>query len=316
MTEISWPNPTKEDFELARKYGYTPQLIARFRTILGHELKDFLKSLEKYNRKFIRVNTLKIAPRDLIRKLEKQGFELGETFLDYAFEVLYEPYSISSSKEYLLGYFYIQDISSMIPPLLLDPKPGELILDLAAAPGGKTTHIAQITNEKAKIVAVDISRERMRAMRSNINRLGIKSVLLIRSDGRKIVNYNVKFDKILLDAPCTGEGVIPRDPQRKRIKLQEYKSRVHLQRELLRTAWQVLKPGGLLVYSTCTYAPEENEHNVSFAVKELGMDLIKEWPIKTFKPSEGHGLKGVWRVYTHRHKTLGAFYAILRKKGD
>jgi len=316
MTEISWPNPTKEDFEIAKKYGYTPQLIARFRIILGQELKSFIESLEKYNRKFIRVNTLKISPENLIEKLEKQGFKFRQTFLDYAFEILYEPYSISSSKEYLLGYFYIQDLSSMIPPLLLNPEPGELILDLAAAPGGKTTHIAQITNEKTKIIAVDISRERMSAMRSNINRLGIKNVLLIRGDGRKIVKYNVKFDKILLDAPCTGEGVIPRDPERKRIKLQEYKSRVSLQRDLLKAAWQVLKPGGILVYSTCTYAPEENEHNIVFAVEDLGMELIKEWPIKNFRPSEGYNLEGVWRVYTHKQKTLGAFYAILRKKSD
>jgi len=316
VVEVAWPNPTKEDFEIADRYGFTPQLVARWRMILGNEVKDLIEAMNSYSRVFIRVNTLKISPRDLKERLEKEGFVLKDTFLEYAFEVVKRPYTLSSSREYLLGYFYIQDLSSMIPPLLLDPKPREKILDLAAAPGGKTTHIAQMTNEKAKIVAIDISKRRLASMRSNVNRLGVKNIVMIRMDGRKIASYNVRFDKVLLDAPCTGEGVIPRDPSRKTIKLKEYKSRVTLQRELIKAAYDVLKPGGLLVYSTCTYAPEENEGNVKYAIEELGMELIDDWTIDGFKPSEGYKLKGVWRTYTHRQRTLGAFYAVLKKSED
>jgi len=313
MIKIIWPNPSKEDYDLASKYGYTPQLIARWRMLIRDEVKDLVEAIEKYRRVFIRVNTLKISPKELKRRLEEEGFLLRETFLEYAFEVLRSPYTLSSSKEHLLGYFYIQDLSSMIPPLLLDPKPHESILDLAAAPGGKTTHIAQITEGKAKIVAVDISRKRMASMRSNVNRLGISNIIMIRADGRKIVSYGVKFDKVLLDAPCTGEGVIPRDHSRKTIRLKEYESRVRLQRDLLRVAYEILKPGGLLVYSTCTYSPEENEENIKFAIEELKMELMDDWPIYDFRPSNGYNMKGVWRAYTHRQNTLGAFYAVLRK---
>ena len=313
MIKIAWPSPSKEDYELASKYGYTPQLIARWRIILGDEVKDLVEAMENYHRTFIRVNTLKISARDLRRRLENEGFLLEETFLEYVFEVLESPYTLASSKEYLLGYFYIQDLSSVIPPLLLNPRPGETVLDLAAAPGGKTTHMAQISKCKVKIVAVDISRERMASMRSNVNRLGFSNIVMIRADGRKIPTYGIRFDKVLLDAPCTGEGVIPRDPSRKNIRLREYESRVKLQRELIKAAYDSLKQGGILVYSTCTYSIEENEENVRYAVEELGMEIVTDWPIEGFKPSEGYNMHGTWRAYTHRQGTLGAFYAVLKK---
>ncbi len=311
--EIYWPsNPTKEDFELASRYGYTPQLISRFRRVVK-DLEAFLEAMENYDRKFIRVNTLKTSKESLRSSLEDKGFVLKETPIEEFFEVKREPFSITSTPEYLRGEFYVQDLSSAIPPLILDPKPRELILDLGAAPGGKSSYLAQLSRDEADIVAVDISKERMRAMRSNLNRLGITSVICVRKDGRRVHELGLEFDKVLLDAPCTGEGVIPRDPSRKKARKAEYETRISIQIDLISAAMKVLKPGGILVYSTCTYSIEENEGVIEYAVENLGAEIV-EIKFNKIALSEGIGLKGVKRAFPHIQGILGAFYAKLKKK--
>jgi NOL1/NOP2/sun family putative RNA methylase len=209
----------------------------------------------------------------------------------------------------------------MIPVQILDPKPGEIILDLAAAPGGKTTQIAQFMKNKGVTVAIDINRRRIKSLRSNLSRCGVYNTLIIRMDGRQISDLGLKFDKVLLDAPCTGEGLIPRDPTRKTSRgLNDIQYVAKLQKSLIDAALGCLKPGGSLVYSTCAIAPEENEFVIDHALKNddihvTKLNLNRGSPAfasifgETLHPS----IKEARRLYPHKDGTEGFFICKLQK---
>ncbi|HIP35176.1 MAG TPA: tRNA methyltransferase, partial [Methanothermococcus okinawensis] len=122
---------------------------------------------------YLRVNTLKISPQELKDRLESKGIVLEDTYLDYMFKIVKSPYSPGSTPEYLFGYYYLQNISSTVPPLVLNPSVEDMVLDMCAAPGGKTTHMAQLMNNEGIIVANDMKKERLKSLSSNIQRLGI-----------------------------------------------------------------------------------------------------------------------------------------------
>lgn len=303
--------------ELAKKYGYDVYMVARFERLVP-ELEKFLASMDEPPRSYIRVNTLRIAVNALRKRLSDKGFILQETDIPDCLEVTSEPYSIGASAEYLLGYFYIQDKSSMIPALALAPAPRDVVIDMAASPGGKTTHIAQLMNNEGLIVAIEVEIARIAGLRSNLARCGVMNTALFFMDARDIGQLNLKADKILLDAPCTGEGVIAKDRTRKtsrRIEDIEFCS--NLQEELIDAAYSCLKPGGVLVYSTCSFAPEENEYNVDYAIKKYGMKVeplpygspgIESFGDLKFDPQ----VKNARRLYPHQHRTSGFFVARLK----
>jgi NOL1/NOP2/sun family putative RNA methylase len=249
---------------------------------------------------FIRVNTLKINPEILKERLENKGVVLEKTFLDYAFEVKKAPFSIGSTPEYLFGYYIPQSISSMIPPIVLNPDEKSFILDMCAAPGGKTTHLAQLMKNKGTIVAVEISRSRVKALKSNINRMGVLNTIIINADMRKYKDYLLKneifFDKILLDAPCSGN--IIKDKNRN-VSEEDIKYCSLRQKELIDIGIDLLKKDGELVYSTCSMEIEENEEVIKYILQkrdDVELINIKTDEFKGINIKEGY-IKGTLRVF-------------------
>ncbi|WP_456472299.1 NOL1/NOP2/sun family putative RNA methylase [Methanocaldococcus sp.] len=261
---------------------------------------------------FIRVNTLKISPNKLKERLERKGVKLEKTFLDYAFRVINSPFSIGATPEYLFGYYIPQSLSSMIPPIVLNPSPNDIVLDMCAAPGGKTTHLAQLMKNRGGILAVDISKERVRALKSNINRMGVLNTMIVNKDMRKYKDYLISkglfFDKILLDAPCSGN--IIKDKNRK-VSKEDIEYCSLRQKDLLNIGLNLLKPGGELVYSTCSLEEEEDEEVINYILNTRDdIKLIKLKPLAEFIT---YGkIKGTLRVYPPYEPF---FIAKLKKEG-
>jgi len=310
--------------ELAEKYGYRPYMIKRYLILFGkEETVEFLEANEKRLIPSLRCNTLRISEEDFVNLFTKKGFVLEKiSGISYGYRVFKTPFPLGATNEYLLGFYFLQSKASMIPVQVLDPKPGEIILDLAAAPGGKTTQIAQFMENTGIIVAIDINRRRIKSLRSNLSRCGVYNALIIRMDGRQISDLGLQVDKVLLDAPCTGEGLIPRDPKRKTSReLKDILYLSELQKELMTAAIRCLKPGGQLVYSTCAIAPEENEFVIDHALKNehihvKKMDFNRGSPAFTdviFDETLHPSIKEARRLYPHKDGTEGFFICKLQK---
>jgi len=252
-----------------------------------------------------RVNTLKGAVESVCSELEAQGFLLAAlSWKADAFRVPDEQRrALTESEAFATGRIYIQNPSSMVPPLVLNPQPGEEILDLAAAPGGKTLQMAAMMGNEGRIGAVEAVRGRFFRLRDNIARAGAENIQTYLKDGAGVWRQcPERFDRVLLDAPCSGEGLFQVHNERSFAYWSEKKisEMVRKQRRLLKSAIHCLKPGGELVYSTCTFAPEENEAVVSRAlakfagaleVEEIELQLdamepgLEAWQNKTFDPA-------------------------------
>jgi len=193
-----------------------------------------------------------------------------------------------------------------------------VVIDMAAAPGGKTTHISQMMNNEGLVIAIEKESSRLSSLRTNLGRCGARNVAVYHMDALEADRIGVKADKILLDAPCTGEGVIAKDRTRKTSReVADIIFCSSLQRELIDAAVKVLKPGGTLVYSTCSFAPEENELIVDYAVRQhsikvepvpYGVPAVESFGDLTFVPE----VKNARRLYPHIHHTTGFFVARLR----
>lgn len=299
----------------------------RYKSIVP-DYEAFLDYLAKPLPYSIRVNSLKIEPNRLAEKLEARGFKLKPVdwhpwfFLVESCGSTGQP---GATLEHMLGYYYVQELVSAIPPILLDPKPGELVLDMAAAPGSKATQIAQMMENRGTLIANDVSRERIKALRFNIDRLGVTNTVVTLCDARRL-RSSVSFDRILLDAPCSSEGIVRKDPT---VVLRVSRRVIHgfsrLQKAMVKRAYSLLRDDGILVYSVCTFAPEECEEVVDYAltlgftVEEAKIPLksiggIVEWVDekgvkKRFNPEVEKAL----RIYPHLQDTGGMFVAKLRK---
>lgn len=284
---------------------------------------SFLNSCEYPLKKSIRCNDLKISCEKLVKKLENKGFKLEKIpWLKHGFRILGSPVkpSLGATLEYLLGYYHIQGLASMIPAYQLNPTSKDVVLDMAAAPGSKTTQLCQIMRNEGIILAIEKNLSRIKSLISNINRLGCKNIIIINSDTLDLRLYEL-FDKILLDTPCSGEGLIPIDPSRKtKTTYEKLKEFSILQLKLIRKAYELLRDEGYLLYSTCSIAPEEDELVVNYAVEELGMKVIK---INDFPHDNGFeeyanvkfskDIKNCARLYPHKHGTEGFFLCLLKK---
>lgn len=222
-----------------------------------------------------RINILKVSEDEiasLLNELKMLGWS-GEqsSFYQYGYSIQNGRSELVNSAAFKDGRIFIQNQASWLPVLALDPKPGEKILDMCAAPGGKGSHIAELTNNQAKLWVNDNSRARLFKLRSNFSRLGARYAeqTMYGIDRLPHVLAVESFDKVILDAPCSGEGLIninrPKDFEY--WSLAQIKRLQQLQKKAITNAWKLLKPGGTLVYSTCTMAPEENEAVVSFLLK-------------------------------------------------
>jgi len=208
------------------------------------------------------------------------------------------------------GYIYEQALPSMYVAKILDPRPGSVIVDMCAAPGGKIGHVYELVRGKAKIYAFDHSRRKVERLKHELTRLGHKGVIVVKADSRYLDKDFpwLKADYVLLDPPCTALGVRPKLYDKK--TRNDVMSAVRYQRQFLRTAWNILKPGGVLVYSTCTLTMAENEDNVRYAVEELGFELEEAIPLRG---SRGRWCRECQWFHPHVHGTPGHFIAKLYK---
>ncbi|RLE82786.1 MAG: hypothetical protein DRJ51_00495 [Thermoprotei archaeon] len=222
---------------------------------------------------------------------------------------------IRELKEYEEGLFYDQSYPAMLVSHILEPQPSEIIVDLCASPGGKATHVAQLIRNEGLILAIDRSTPKVLKIKENARRLGITNIKFLVSDSRYLhLNYPaLKADRILLDPPCSSLGVRPKIMDRKEYK--DIISVMKYQQQFLEAATRILKPGGTLVYSTCTFTVEENEAIVSLLVEKYGLKVVEQ---KYFLGEEGLGEKGwenlLQRFHPDRIDTPGFFIAKLEKK--
>ncbi len=245
-------------------------------------LDKTLKSFTQEKPCTFRVNSLKISSRSLKEKLEPEGFKV-ENVLWYRDAFILRKGAqkeLEKSQMYEKGDIYVQGLSSMVPALLLDPQPGEKVLDLAAAPGSKTTQLSALMKNEGVVTANDENPIRLEKLKANLDRQGIKNVeLLPPGDGGMVwKNRYETFDRVLLDAPCSAEGRFRSDIHSTYGYWKDDTNRkmAKLQRRLLKSAVLSLKVGGILVYSTCTFSPEENEGVLQWALETYGDALAVE----------------------------------------
>lgn len=281
--------------------------------------KEFFEFLEKPLRKSVRINTLKADLDYVVNRLSG----ILEEKVPWCGEGYYiNTENFSAIPEHQLGVIFSQSSVSMIPPVIMELKPGMLVLDLCASPGAKTTQIAQYMNNEGCVVANDVKIERINMLVSNIQKCGVLIAKITMMDGRRFARFENRFDAVLVDAPCSNLGMIRRSFSHAKswnIKMSLDLSK--LQKELLMTGYRCLKPGGVLVYSTCTFEPLENEEVVDFLLRNSEAEIEKiDLPIKAiegFTEFEGESYLGevrrCLRIHPQMNDTEGFFVAKLRK---
>jgi len=243
--------------------------LQRYRD-LGHDLSGKEETFSA-----IRVNALKVSDENLTDSLRNRGVSLKKIdFLDHGYEILNAPFSLGASFEYLLGHIYLQEPAAQFPAMILDPDIEDSVLDMAAAPGGKTTQLAMYMQNRGKILAIDINRERLYALENHLERMGVVNCLVYNKDVLNFDFQGTRFSRILLDAPCSGNYVTDPEWFRKR-SLEDVAKNCILQRNMLELALKLLEPGGSLVYSTCSLEPEENEFNIQFILNNHKVELVE-----------------------------------------
>jgi len=336
--------------DLSTYYGYLPELITYFLTLFNpSECIEFLESNEQSRPLTIRANTLKTRRRDLTQILINRGVNLdpvGE-WSKVGMKIYDSQVPIGATPEYLAGHYMLQSASSFLPVMALAPQLNDKILDMCASPGGKSTYIAALQRNTGVLVANDVNPNRLPSLVYNIHRMGVTNSLVVNYDARKLSKHFQGFHRILLDAPCSGMGVISRDPS---IKLQKSVEDIlncsHLQKELILSAIDMLNvstdndnnkstndsntnnsnnkyTGGYLVYSTCSIAIEENEDVIQYALNKryvkivdtnlvFGKDGFTRIRDRRYHPS----MKLTKRYYPHVHNMDGFYVAKLKKYKD
>ncbi len=287
--------------------------IERMKNLLGlSEYQNYEESLKQPYHVGLRANDLKIDVRKLSERLifaqEPIPWTSNGLYYDKAFQPAKHPY-------YHAGLFYIQEPSAMLPAEMLPVVPGDCVLDLCAAPGGKSTQLGAKLGGHGLLVSNDVSVSRAKGLVKNIELFGIRNAIVTGENPEKLSQYfSSFFDKILVDAPCSGEGMFRKEPgMAKNWEAQDYNYYAGIQREILSYAVEMLKPGGVLVYSTCTFSPEENEAQIAGLLAgypDLSLDeLTHEHGIR---PGVA-GLDAVMRLWPQCLKGEGHFVARLRK---
>ena len=305
------------------------EFLRRLSTVLPEKSVDLvLEAMEHTRPTTFRVNTIKTNAEALIPALNSAGFACVQVawFSDAYILTHGTQRALSETSQYKSGELYVQSLSSMLPPIILDPKPGDRILDIAAAPGSKTTQMAAHMDNRGEIVANDTSQARIYRLKANLILQGATIAHISRDDGRAIwKRYTEYFDKVLVDVPCSMEGRFnsndPKSYQDWSVK--KVKELSHLQCWMLRSAISATRPGGTIVYSTCTLSPEENEEVLSWILeKEKGNVIMEEirfagdpfdpailkWGTKNFD----HTISKSARIYPTA--TMEGFYIAKRKK--
>ncbi|KAH8106713.1 NOL1/NOP2/sun family RNA met [Cristinia sonorae] len=311
--------------DIASYYGYNEFLAEKlFQLFPVSEAIEFFEANEVPRPVTIRTNTLRTRRRDLAQSLINRGVNLEPIgkWTNVGLQVFESSVPIGATPEYLAGHYMLQAASSFLPVIALSPQPGERVLDMASAPGGKTTHMAALMENTGVVFANDANKARTKSLTANVHRLGCKNVVVCSYDGREFPKVMGGFDRVLLDAPCSGTGVISKDASVKTNKSdRDFTLLSHLQKQLILCAIDSVTPdsktGGYLVYSTCSVTVDENEAVVDYALRkrpnvklvdtglEFGQPGYTSYRGKTFDQK----VSLTRRFYPHMHNMDGFFVA-------
>lgn len=314
-------------------FGYSEELAEYFLQMFSPETAvKFFEANEQQRPLTLRTNTLKARRSSLMQALTQRKVQVDPigSWTKVGLKVYQSQVPVGATPEYLGGHYMIQSASSFIPVMALAPQQDEVVLDMAAAPGGKTTYIGQLMRNSGTLFANDLRKDRCKALVANVHRLGLTNVVVTNLDGKKLSKMLPRLDRVLLDAPCTGSGIIARDPSVKVKRGQkDFEGHSRLQKELLTAAIDMVdagsKTGGYIVYSTCSVAVEENEAVVDHALKTRNVELV------SFTSAVNFGVEGLSkyrerrfhpslnlsrRYYPHVHNMDGFFVAKLKKTSN
>ncbi|PVU93059.1 hypothetical protein BB559_003466 [Furculomyces boomerangus] len=328
-TRLDYINQLKSDLQFV--YGYNEFLISKLIEIFTiSELLEFLEANEVPRPITIRVNTIKTKRKHLAQALIKRGVNLdviSGKWSKVGLTIYESPVPIGATPEYMSGMYMIQSASSFLPVLALNPQPNEKVLDMSAAPGGKSTYVAALMQNTGIVFVNDANKDRTRALVANIHRLGVTNTVVSNYDGREFPKVMGGFDRVLLDAPCSGTGVISKDPSVKTNKSEDdFTMLTQLQKELLLSAIDSAtanntSDSGIIVYSTCSITVDEDEAVVNYALTKrpnvklvdtgiaFGKNGFTSFRGKHFHPS----LNLTKRFYPHTNNMDGFFVAKFKK---
>lgn len=303
---------------------FKPKFVERYSQLTNWE--EFKTCSLSFLNRSIRANTLKIPVKELKERLQdtwnleqipwcKEGF-----WIEHHKK---ERRDIGNLIEHSLGYFYTQEAASMIPPIVLDPKPDEIVLDIAASPGSKTTQIAQYMENKGILIANDYTYERMKPLSINLQRCGVTNAIITLMEGQRFRKSGIEFDRVLVDAPCSGTGTIRKSLKTIGIWNPDMIRRLSItQKQLIETGFNLLKENGTLVYSTCSLEPEENEEVADFLInkyenaklEEIKLNLKKSPAITEFEDKKySDEVNKCLRIWPQDNDTEGFFVAKIKK---
>lgn len=310
IKEIDIKDPARR---LAVKYSYQQWIIEEWIQKFGEEFtEELLESGNERPEMYLRVNTLKTDRDTLIKEFKKDGINAYPVaMMDEAVRVEGLK-GIDKNRLYLSGMFTVQDVSSMLVGKIASPKENSKVLDMCSAPGGKTTHMATIMNNTGKVVARDVFDHKIKLIKSTAHRLGLKNIDVEKFDATEFDKESVeKFDYVLTDVPCSGFGIIRRKPEIKYKSREEVSELPVIQKKILENASKYVKPGGTLIYSTCTVQDSENIEIVEEFIKEH--EEFSMVPITEVNVDLEEQEKGYLKIYPNIHGIDGFFIAKMKK---
>lgn len=303
--------------------SYPPGFVSKINSLLKDEADQFWAAFQDQpSRSGLRVNTLKITPEELLSQLPGKYDPLPWTENGF---LIKSGDDLGKHPFHVAGLFYLQEPSAMAPAVILNPRPGELVLDLAAAPGGKATQIASLMENQGLLVANDPHPQRVVALEQNLERCGITNALTTSDTPANLAEQlGPVFDRVLIDAPCSGEGMFRSHPSEIRRWSESFQQRmIQQQNDILWHGARLVRPGGVLVYSTCTFSPDENEGRIEQLLTgrpDFNIERIPERPGFSRGKPAGVGarkeLNGTIRIWPHLAPGEGHYTARLRRASE
>ena len=306
--------PQDDAERISIEYSFPLEII---RKLLKHWSVDQVEYLCIYFNEppklYMRINSLATSKEKLLHYFHRKGVELSESIASKNVLISDVAHKVLNDVSFEEGYFTIQDISAVMAIELLNPQQDDNILDLFAGRGGKTSYIAELMNNTGEIIAVDKIPHKIKELKQTLARVQATNVKLEIEDAFRFGPVAPVYDRVIIDVPCSGWGVFQKKPELRWQERQNLSELIKLQEKALHTAKQFVKPGGKLVYSTCTINPDENEEQVyKFLKSNLDFELI---PAETYIPKE-FTEKGFLKTIPHKHFMDGAFAAKLRKRDE